>query len=240
MLALTLGPMELKSARRGQLQLTAEDMLAMTYIAPPTSGDDELTLQLFRGTVLLNERSITVEILPAYLLLEGFENEVGWRAGNAQDYPDAPGALRGERNNSDVSPMEGTYTYCMEVDTTQGDAVFEFLPQPPMDLSEYSTLTLDVYTPDPQVRLSLAITTGANWLWHESVIQDLPRPRDWNQLTFDLTAATYKVGSGSWDSPIRNLNIVQRLAVKIYGPQFTGKLYMDNLRGIKAEVSREP
>ena len=98
------------------------------------------------------------------------------------------------------------------------------------DLSVIDKLRVDIYNSSmTNMKISLMLKTGTNWIYHESPRQEL-KP-GWNKgVEFDLKAPVYG-GAGVFDSEIKEIKFVRRFGFLIEPDNKTeGILFIDNIR----------
>jgi hypothetical protein len=79
------------------------------------------------------------------------------------------------------------------------------------------------------LRLAVAVKTGDQWTYHESLSQTLPRPSNANEfstITFDLAAATFKTQASGWanNARIGKLDQVCELQILILNGRTSGTI----------------
>lgn len=101
----------------------------------------------------------------------------------------------------------------------------------PGDWSGKSTLTFDLYNEGDAVTADVALKTGTQWVWHESLPITLKPGWNYN-LSVDLTASTWKTQASGWlyIGPVRNLNQLRSLDIGVFGYSHPGAVYIDNIR----------
>ena len=107
-------------------------------------------------------------------------------------------------------------------------AYWEFSPLEE-NWTDRQALTLYVYAPQ-RLQFSVAVSTGAPWTWHESVLY--PLRRGWNALRVDLHTSTWKSEATGWQNigQIHDLNEVHRLSLGVFGYSDAGRIWIDELR----------
>ncbi len=100
----------------------------------------------------------------------------------------------------------------------------------PKDWSGKTALTFDLYNAGDAAVVDVAIRTGSEWTWHESLPTDLVS--GWNHISYDLTAYKWKTKASNWEytSQIGNLNQVQTFGIGIFGYAHPGAAYIDNIK----------
>ena len=88
-----------------------------------------------------------------------------------------------------------------------------------LDLSDPATSTVSFRAQNPGTRdlaLAVAVKTGGNWTYYESLVQRVPAGRA-TVLRFDLHAPTWKSAAGGWrhDSKVGDLADVRELQILI-------------------------
>ena len=81
------------------------------------------------------------------------------------------------------------------------------------------------------LRLAIAVKTGTEWTYFESPAQSLPATtsgQEFQQLTFDLGAATFKAAASGWahSSKIAGLEQVRELQILIHNGRNEGSLWL--------------
>lgn len=101
----------------------------------------------------------------------------------------------------------------------------------PGDWSGKTTLTFDLYNDGDAATADVAIRTGWNWVWHESMPYTLQHGWNYN-ITYDLTAANWKTAASNWEytSMIAYLDNVKSIDVGVFGYAHPGFVYIDNIR----------
>jgi hypothetical protein len=88
-----------------------------------------------------------------------------------------------------------------------------------LSLTERTKLILQAQNlTERDLRLAVAVKTGDQWTYHESLSQPLPRPGSANEfttVTFDLAAATFKTQASSWANNARVAKLDQVCEVQI-------------------------
>lgn len=87
-----------------------------------------------------------------------------------------------------------------------------------------------VYSPVAGQSVSVAVSTGSDWTWHE--IEPLPLEVGWNALRVDLQAATWKSAATGWQptGTIAELSAVHRLSIGLFGYSQGGSLWVDGIK----------
>ena len=99
------------------------------------------------------------------------------------------------------------------------------------DFSSHTSFNFDLWKSGQPTQVALAITTGANWDWHESVI--MPLTDGENRLVFDLTSSDWKSAASGWEhtGTIANRTDVKRIAVLLFpGADGAGMAYLDKVQ----------
>ncbi|MBN1887733.1 MAG: cellulase family glycosylhydrolase [Thermoflexales bacterium] len=98
------------------------------------------------------------------------------------------------------------------------------------DYSGHVSVTLDIWM-EQAGQVAIAMCTGNNWVWHESLAQDVVTGA--NSLEFSMTDPTWKTDDTGWVNsiPVTNTDAVRRLVVLVF-PQNDGQgsAYLDNVR----------
>jgi hypothetical protein len=81
------------------------------------------------------------------------------------------------------------------------------------------------------VRIAIAVKTGSEWTYYESPAQSLPATtsgQEFQQLTFDLGAATFKAAASGWahSAKINGLDQVRELQILIHNGRSEGSLWL--------------
>lgn len=110
-----------------------------------------------------------------------------------------------------------------------GKAYWEFSP---LDENwvERSAIELNVFSPIQGLELSLAVSTGASWTWHESA--NFPLNQGWNALRVDLRSSLWKTEASQWmlTEPIADLSEVHRLSIGVFGYAAGGSVWVDPIK----------
>ena len=99
------------------------------------------------------------------------------------------------------------------------------------DWSGKTTLTFDLYNAGDAAVVDVAIRTGTQWVWHESL--QLSLHSGWNyNISYSLTASNWKTEASGWQytSPIADLNLVQTVSIGVFGYSHPAEIYIDNIR----------
>lgn len=98
------------------------------------------------------------------------------------------------------------------------------------DWSAKTTFRFDIYNPGGPTSATVAVSTGSNWDWHESI--SFPLAVGWNTITTGLSANNWKSAATGWQNngTIANRSQVKRLAIGIFGYGSAGSIHVDNIR----------
>lgn len=161
-------------------------------------------------------------------LWDGCETTGNWVA--ATSYSDASGL---NLSNSFVS--QGSFSF--KVDYSSPSQYKAFIENNGTnnaglneDWSVKSTISFDLYNPGGATSVDVAVSTGSNWDWYESITQSINT--GWNTVAFNLKTNTWKSQATNWQNTgtIANLNQVKRLAIGVFGYNTSGSFYVDNIR----------
>lgn len=99
------------------------------------------------------------------------------------------------------------------------------------DWSTKTTLTFDLYNAGDAQEADVAIRTGAQWVWHESLPVKLKTGWNYN-ISCALKAKTWKTEASGWKytSAIANLNDVQAIDIGIFAYSKPSVAHIDNIR----------
>jgi hypothetical protein len=91
-------------------------------------------------------------------------------------------------------------------------------------------LSFDLYNPGGATTADVGLSTGVNWIWHESYPQNLTT--GWNHIIVDLTSSNWKTAASGWQytASVADLNQVKRLSIGVFGYTSAGSFYIDNVR----------
>lgn len=108
-------------------------------------------------------------------------------------------------------------------------AYWEFSPLDE-NWTDRPALLLYVYAPQVGLQFSVAVSTGAQWTWHESVLTTLRK--GWNAVRVDLRSSTWKSEATGWQhtGSIQDLNAVHRLSLGLFQYAEAGRVWVDQLR----------
>jgi hypothetical protein len=89
--------------------------------------------------------------------------------------------------------------------------------------------TLDLYNAGSATFASIAVSTGDDLTWHESLTQ--PLHYGWNKIMVDVSSETWKSQRTNWTytGDIANLDQLRKISVGIFGYTTTGSIYVDNM-----------
>lgn len=102
-----------------------------------------------------------------------------------------------------------------------------------LDMALCSRLVFDVYNSIDDMRIAISLSTGPNWVWHESPPTQLGT--GWNKdIPFNLDATDFKTEASDWrhSMPVADKNDTKRLAIIFIPPKrpLAGSLYLDAIR----------
>jgi hypothetical protein len=89
--------------------------------------------------------------------------------------------------------------------------------------------TWRVFNPGPTKQMTVAVSTGTQYAWHEAQTQTLAT--GWNTVTFDLTSGKWKSAASGWQytGDIANLDDVKKVSVGLFGYSGAGFVCVDDV-----------
>jgi hypothetical protein len=161
-----------------------------------------------------------------YVMVDDFEAaETAWQAGTEAFFADSSAlsvAVTSENASQGVQALQLTF------DKNDKPKAIFFLDRE-LNLSQAPFLQFDIFNPGSAVDVIVALTTGPESTWYESMNFPLAAGQI-NRVVFDLSAGDYKAASTNWEfrATIADLNAVHRLAI-IITPAASGSVYLDNI-----------
>lgn len=110
-----------------------------------------------------------------------------------------------------------------------GKAYWEFSPLDE-NWTERPSLSFFVHSPQDGLGMTVAVSTGPQWDWHESTLH--PLAAGWNNVRIDLASAVWKSAATNWEprTPIQNLHAVHRVSFGLFGYAAGGSIRLDEIR----------
>lgn len=160
------------------------------------------------------------------ILLDDFESSTtAWQAGLPPDYLDSSAT---SLTLSPHNPSQGKQSLAITWQASErGKAIFYLEKDFKLSAKPYLTFTL--FAPASLSEVAVAISSGPDWLWQESLT--MPVSPGMNTLTFDLLTAYWKVATTDWQpgTALQQLDQVHRIAILLFSNQ-AGTAYLDQLR----------
>jgi hypothetical protein len=89
--------------------------------------------------------------------------------------------------------------------------------------------TWRVFNPGAPIQMTVAVSTGAQFTWHEAPTQTLAT--GWNTVVFDLTSGKWKSAATGWqhNGDINGLEDVRRVSIGLFGYNAAGSVSVDDI-----------
>jgi hypothetical protein len=153
------------------------------------------------------------------------ETLASWTAGKPPAYPDSSAI---SATLSTLHAISGEHSLALTFDYKEGtNAIYSL--EMPLDLSGYQNLTLSLVDLNHVLNAAaIALSTGQDWLWHETQPQDV-QPGE-TILGFDLQGNDFKTVATGWQpgAKVANLDQVKRISIILY-PKKAGTIYLQNV-----------
>ncbi len=138
-----------------------------------------------------------------------------------------------------VNTTQGVRAGKFEYDAKSPDDKGSFTFEGNIDLTPVNGIRFDVYNPLPDdADAEIAITTGAQWVFHESTMKTL-KP-GWNRdVSFSVKTSTFKSANSGWKNTavVQELNQTRKISLFLF-PHTIGQGFfvVDNIRFTTADV----